>query len=548
MKKLNKKLISLAASVVLAASMQADCTYELFSISSAKGTTIGEYVDQLTTACEYSLVVADSETEKLMDKKLNKTHIKNLTIDEVFEILLTENNLNFTIENDILRISYLKTITYNIDYILSSRKSTGSTDVMLSSTSSQIGQGAQGGMTGGASGGATGGMGGEQGGSGSNKSGISIQHTDEVKFWEELDLELQRVLNRPEDAYQAEAPIINKNAGLITISATGRQQARIDAYLDLLQDKVQKQVLIDVNMMAVLFDDKSSTGVDWSQLYALQNFDIAVDTVNYSNWGGTYNPIGNIAEITAGNGAGLIQITGGGSITEVIKFLKEQGEVRALSNPKILTLNNQPALITVGTEYFYKIQQSQNQQGAGGGVVATTQNDIVNSVFAGVLLDITPEIGDNDQITIKVNPSLSQTRVQIQSDTVSQENRTMPPDLDRRQLSSVVTVKDGNRIILGGLIGSRENFKTNKVPLLGDIPGLGYFFKYEEKIRQVEEIVIVIEPHIIKPEGNTLSIADLGFTSITKEEAGLKATFSEDDNVTTEVEVTAESKEADEEL
>jgi len=553
MKNLNKKLLSLAASIVLATSMQADCTYELFSISSAKGTTIGEYVDQLTSACEYSLVVADRETEKLMDKKLNKTHIKNLTIDEVFEILLTENNLNFTIENDILRISYLKTITYNIDYILSQRKSTGSTDVMLSSTSSQIGQGAQGGLMGGAAGAAGGaGMDGQQGaGSGSNKSGISIEHSDEVKFWEELDLELQRVLNRPEDAYQAEAPIINKNAGLVTVSATGRQQARIDGYLKLLQEKVQRQVLIDVNMMAVLFDDKSSTGVDWSQLYALQNFDVAIDTVSTNGqWGGTYTPTGNIAEITSmvGRTAGMVQITGGGSIKEVIKFLKEQGEVRALSNPKILTLNNQPALITVGTEFFYKIQQSQNQQGAGGGVVATTQNDIVNSVFAGVLLDITPEIGENDTITIKVNPSLSQTRVQIQSDTVAQENRTMPPDLDRRQLSSVVTVKDGNRIILGGLIGSRENFKTNKVPLLGDIPGLGYFFKYEEKIRQVEEIVIVIEPHIIKPEGNTLTLADLGYTSVTKEEAGLKATFSEDDNVTADLEEVPESKEADEEL
>ena len=137
---------------------------------------------------------------------------------------------------------------------------------------------------------------------------------------------------------------------------------------------------------------------------------------------------------------------------------------------------------------------------------------------------------------------------QIQSDTNSQENRTMPPDLDRRQLSSVVTVKDGNRIILGGLIGSRDNFKTNKVPLLGDIPGLGYFFKYEEKIRQVEEIIIVIEPHIIKPSGNTMVIGDLGYTSITKEEAGLKSTFDEDDNIAAEDEVSTESKEANEEL
>ncbi len=547
MKKLNKKLLSLAASVVLATSMQADCTYELFSISSAKGTTIGEYVDQLTTACEYSLVVADSETEKLMDKKLNKTHIKNLTIDEVFDILLTENNLNFTIENEILRISYLKTITYNIDYILSSRKSKGSTDVMLSSTSSEIGQGAQsGGAAGGAAGGGSFPAEGAGGGVGSNKSGISIEHTDEVVFWDELDLELQRILNRPEDAYQAEAPIINRNAGLVTISATGRQQARIAAYLKTLQEKVQKQVLIDVNMLAVSFDDKSSTGIDWSQLYALQNINVAVDTFNGKNID-TYQSIGNLEDLY-GQNANLIQVNVAGSLNEVIKFLKEQGEVRALSNPKILTLNNQPALITVGTEYFYKIQQSQNQQGAGGGVVSTTQNDMVNSVFAGVLLDITPEIGEDDMITIKVNPSLSQTRVQIQSDTKDQENRTMPPDLDRRQLSAVVTVKDGNRIVLGGLIGSRENFKTNKVPLLGDIPGLGYFFKYEEKVRSVEEIVIVIEPRIVKAAGNTLTIADLGYTSTTKEEAGLKATFSDDQNITTDAVVAPESKEANEEL
>ena len=555
MKNLNKKLISLAASVVLATAMQADCTYELFSISSAKGTTIGEYVDQLTTACEYSLVVADSETEKLMDKKLNKTHIKNLTIDEVFEILLTENNLNFSIENDILRISYLKTITYNIDYILSTRKSKGSTDVMLSSNSASIGQG-QNGQSGGSTGGSmgsgmSGGMGGmeEQGGSGSNRSGLSIESTDEVKFWDELDLELQRVLNRPEDACQAEAPIINKNAGLVTVSATGRQQARIEAYLKKMQENVKRQVLIDVSMMAVIFKDKSSTGVDWSQLYALQNFNVAIDSVSTNGkWGGTYTPKGNIQEITSltNRAATMVQISGGGSINEVIKFLKEQGEVRALSNPKVMTLNNQPALITVGTEYFYTIESASNSASAGGNF--TTQNNQINSVFAGVLLDITPEIGENGLITLKVNPSLSQTTVPISSSTEEQENRTMPPDLDRRQLSAVITVKDGNRIILGGLIGSRENFKTNKVPLLGDIPGLGYFFKYEEKQRSVEELVIVIEPHIIKPEGNTLTIADLGYTSVTKEEAGLKATFSEDDNVTTEDDMSTESQEANEEL
>jgi len=76
----------------------------------------------------------------------------------------------------------------------------------------------------------------------------------------------------------------------------------------------------------------------------------------------------------------------------------------------------------------------------------------------------------------------------------------MPPDLNRRQLSSVVTVKDGNRIILGGLITSKNTSDTNQVPILGSIPILGYLFKHEETVKTVEELVIIIEPHIIHKE------------------------------------------------
>jgi general secretion pathway protein D len=93
----------------------------------------------------------------------------------------------------------------------------------------------------------------------------------------------------------------------------------------------------------------------------------------------------------------------------------------------------------------------------------------------------------------------------------------MPPDLNRRQLSSVVTVKSGNRIILGGLINTRNNQDSNKIPILGDIPGLSYLFRYESNSKQVEELVIVIEPHIIEKSSNDLSLSDLGYSGITNE-------------------------------
>jgi general secretion pathway protein D len=134
---------------------------------------------------------------------------------------------------------------------------------------------------------------------------------------------------------------------------------------------------------------------------------------------------------------------------------------------KVLTLNNQPAIISAGTEYFYKVTSS-TLSTAGTSGSQSTENEDIRSVFAGVLLDITPEISDDKTITLKINPSLSETASNATFGTDSA--RTMPPDLQRRQLSSVVTLKDGNRIILGGLINTTESVDINKIPFLEAAP------------------------------------------------------------------------------
>lgn len=505
---LKKTLLSTAAAAtLLTSSLSADCTYQLFSIESVKGTQINEFVDQLSDECSFSVIVTDPEAEKLLNKKLNKTNLKNLTIDEVLDLVLKENNLYYSLQNNILHISYLVTKTFNIDYIITTRKSTGNTNVTLSSKS---GISAKGGA------GAAGRVDTSKTSSNESESGINIETTDEVSFWLDLDLEFQSILNRPEDDYTANAPIINKTAGLVTISATPKQMNRLEIYLKELQRKVKNQVLIDVKLLSVTLDNRHETGVDWSQLYALQNFDLSANMLNVKD---VLTPIttttGMTIDPTVGSQQGrAFNISGVGKLNEVIKFLKTQGNVKAISNPKILTLNNQPALISVGSEYFYKIKQTMQQQSAGGGgVAASLENDVVNSVFAGILLDITPEIDDAGRITLKVNPSLSETRQDISSDRDG-STRDVPPDLNRRQLSSVVTVQDGERVILGGLIQSKDSINENKVPILGDIPILGWLFKYEQKVNTIEELVIVIEPHIIKDGKQTISLSELGYTGL----------------------------------
>ena len=508
MKAIKPTIYSTLLALFLSTSVYADCSYELFSISSAKDTKIIDFVDQLSDECGFSIIVTDPNAEKFLSSALNKTNLKNLTIDEVLDIILLENNLSYSLENNLLKISYLTTKVFEIDYILSQRKSTGSTDVTLSSNSATAGGISDSG--GGASAG-----GGESGGNSNAQTGIKIESTDEVKFWEELDLEFQHVLNRPHDSYKSSAPIINKNAGLITVTATSKQMTRFESYLKRLQDKVQLQVLIDVQLLSVTMNEGKTTGIDWQQLYALQNFDVSINHITNKNVD-TFDETGATTTAIAANAidgiASIVNIKGQAKLNEVIKFLQTQGNVNSISNPKVLTLNNQPALITAGTEYFYKLTSTETLAG-GAGAGAQSANENVQSVFAGVLLTITPEISDDNTITLKINPSLSETTSDIASEDNS--NRDMPPDLNRRQLSSVVTVKDGNRIILGGLINTRNTINSNKVPLLGDIPVISYLFKYEEKVKQVEELVIIIEPHIIHKERNDVSLADLGYEGMT---------------------------------
>jgi len=500
-------MLSVATATLLIPSLHADCTYELFNISSVKGTSIGEFVDQLSDECGMSVIVTDEQAENILKKQMNKTFLKNLTINEVLDLIIKENNLQYTLQNNILKISYLTTKTYNIDYIISQRKGVGSANITLSSNTSTAATGTT------STSKSTSG-----GGGASSESGINITSSDEVQFWEILDKELESILNRPEDGYTAQIPMINKNAGLVTVTATNTQIKRLDTYLEDLQKKMQTQVLIDVKMYSVVFSDASSTGIDWSQLYALQNVKLGFDYISKNNvieFENSPDLLGTTSFTTMGkqavNNAHAFQLSAKGSLNEVIKFLKTQGDVYSISNPKILTLNNQPALITAGTELFYKTKSSTTSTSSGG--TDNTEDETVSSVFSGVLLDITPEISRDGSITLRINPSISETASEISTDNAT---RSMPPDLSRRQMSSVISVKDGNRVILGGLINTKNVNDANKVPLLGDLPILGYLFKREGISKRTEEIVIIIEPHIIKKEADTLSLGDLGYTRLGK--------------------------------
>ncbi len=505
------------------------CSTKLFSVTIDSKLTIGDVIENLAETCDLTVNVKDDSAKKRMNKKLYYVKLKNATLKGFLNTILKDNDLYYTLKGNKLTISYLITRTFKIHYISGQRIGKSNANVTIANSANSA-QGAQG------SGSSSGGSGG-QGGGGSNsmsRTGISIESNDEFRFWQTVEQEIQRILIGAADGsthytktgdgwtgpdgqvweYNPLAPIVNPEAGMVTVTGTARQINRVARYISALTRQIKTQVLIDVRILAVKFDDSRTTGVDWSQLYGLQNFTVnslAMAQKNVASY--TFDQLTGItdatfAQDTQPNKAKLVQFTGKAQINEVVKFLATQGDVKAISSPRVMTLNNQPALISVGRELFYKIK-STSALGTGNNA-NTAEGEVVNSVFAGILLDITPEIGSNGVITLKINPSISETIDDVSSKVGA---RNIPPDLIRRQIASVVKVKDGEHAILGGLITSSTGTKINKVPLLGDIPLLEYAFKHEEKINRVEELVLIITPHIIKTS-KSVTLKDLGYTKL----------------------------------
>lgn len=348
------------------------------------------------------------------------------------------------------------------------------------------------------------------------KSGTKIYSIDEIDFWGELHNEIAGIAYAPGDMYQPKNTelkgktkdiIINKAAGLLTITATPLQMRRVEAYIRNLNEKIQKQVLIDVHIFNLQHNDNQTYGVDWNEFYKLGNLATLAPSAD-SNSNASIN--------SAGSSFAINIFSQGVSIQRIVEFLKSYGRVQSVSNPKVLTLNNQPAIISVGSVLRYS--QNTTYQTTTQGTSIQNNAQAYPSVFAGILLDVTPSIkGDN--IILKINPSITKTKdMSVENQTTALE---MPPNLSTKQLSSLVQVQNGEQIILGGLIDKTQGQITRKLPILGDIPLFKYLFSYKKNIKETQEMVIVIAPRIVDLQPPSLeeqkrieSIIDFSKTSL----------------------------------
>lgn len=471
------------------------CQNRLFNLSLQDyPIRVGEILNEFSRECHFSVVWDEAEIESRLNQNLSMVNFKDKDLDFIFELLLNAANLHYSFDKDILRLKINETKTFKINYLSTNRQGISNTSVSINNEERQNTYSTQ------------------TQEDNLSKSGINIKSEDGFNFWETIETEILTIIGAKAEEGRV---IINRGAGLISVKGDKKAIQKVESYIQNLHERLQQQVLIDVHILSVSHKNTETLGINWESLYDLQNLVIPPFTENASLGG--KGEMGNVSglNLIGGEGGrslhyGLNIFSQGVSLTRIVEFLKTYGEVQSISNPKVLTLNNQPAMISVGDILRYKksnIYQNTNAQ-----TTLTNTDNEYPSIFAGVLLDITPLVF-GEEIMLKINPSITKTK-DNKSEIPSNAFDT-PPNLTTNQLSSIVKVKNNQKIILGGLISQNTLHQQNKIPLLGDIPLLKFLFSYTQEVQNTEEIIFIIEPKIITD--NELTLESLGYRLIDEE-------------------------------
>ena len=319
----------------------------------------------------------------------------------------------------------------------------------------------------------------------------------------------------------------------IVVTATDPEQQAVDTLVAQL-DKPTKQVLIETKLVEISSQPSTKKGVDWTSTLSSQNIKFGngkvSGTTTITSPGATTTtqtyPGGPITTATSPNGinsvltllqggggfsastvSGLIPTTGflnADGVSAVLSFLNSTYDAQIVSTPRIVTLDNETAKISV-TRTYPIIQIGAGTQQSSGSSSVTYSN-------VGTILTVTPRISANDFIWLKVAPEVSSHFSDYQVTVAGgggNASTSFPiPIFDSRSMESQVLIPNGNTLVMGGLIQDNPTASYTKVPLLGDIPGLGWAFRSENKSMSKDNLIIFLTPTIIKSDDFTPTPTD----------------------------------------
>lgn len=507
---LNQELL---AEVARYQALPAPTSQKMFAVS-ANNVDVRPFFDALVEDTPYSVAVHPAVSGQI------SLTLKEVALEDVLTIISRMYPLDVFLEGKVIQVmpSQLKTESIPVNFLMVKRFGVSNVSVIAGGVSEQDQNngGNNGGINGNnnISGNALGGQGGfgGQGGLGGNNiqqlNGSNIQTTSENDFWSDLK-EALKVLVSPTEGRQV---VVSPQAGLVTVRALPSEIAVVKDFLNQSQESLQRQVVLEARIIEVTLNDGYQQGVRWDRIASG-----LTGSVNFGFSGGAIasnfaantaagidpainavNGIGNSISTDIG-GVSTLRISRG-DFDGVINMLQTQGDVQMLSNPRVTVTNNQKAVIKVGQdEYFVTDVSTSEDQSA---TQTENENDIeLTPFFSGIALDVTPQIDRSGSVILHVHPSVTETAEQTKVIQVGDQQILLPlAQSNIRESDTVIRARDGEIVVIGGLMETVTSEQESKTPLLGDIPFIGNAFKNKAKTQSKRELVILIRPSVVQPD------------------------------------------------
>ncbi|MDF1761912.1 MAG: pilus (MSHA type) biogenesis protein MshL [Oleibacter sp.] len=302
------------------------------------------------------------------------------------------------------------------------------------------------------------------------------------EFWTELQQTLILISGQSENTQV----VVDSHAGMVIVKAMPETMNQIQEYLQRSELIAQRQVLIEAKIVEVSLNDSFQAGISWdSLLYQGKTTNVLAEQGS--------NPL-NIGDL-----GGLFSMNiNSGDFNGALNLLAEQGDVNVLSNPRIATVNNQKAVIKVGSDEFFVTDIKSTTTATVTGTSDTPEIELT-PFFSGIALDVTPQISADNEIILHIHPTVTDVEEKIKVIQLNDQEYSLPLALSSvRETDSIIRAKSGQIVIIGGLMQTKTRERIAKVPFLGDIPLLGYLFRQTRQETVQNELVILLQPKVIE--------------------------------------------------
>lgn len=382
--------------------------------------------------------------------------LKDVTVDEVMRAIQRVYGYEYSRDGNLYQVlpASLQTKIFQINYLDIQREGSSDTQVSAGSVST----------------------------SGDNSStdeviGTRISTKTSTDFWGNLQSTLNTIVSG-----EGRKVVVTPQTGVVVVRALPSELKTVRAYLDQAELILHRQVVIEAKILEVTLNSGFQAGVNWTALGELSGGKSALfsqsstSLTNSDSIGGIFK-----ADLSLGD------------FTAVIELLGTQGDVQVLSSPRVSTVNNQKAIIKVGTDEFF-VTEVENTTTTG---TSTTNSPSIELTpfFSGIALDVTPQISADGRIVLHIHPAVSRVEDQQKRISIGSDEFNIPLALSTiRESDSIVKADSGQVIVIGGLMQSISNNTDAEAPGLSDIPGIGNLFKQKRYAANKTELVILLRP------------------------------------------------------